>query len=70
MRRMMTREGVWCVPETTERGSPPAFTGSHVKHNLMGAEAERRIGLHSILDDSPCMRDLVGNEFPLIEENG
>ena len=70
-RLLQTRDGHWIRPVTRKgETSAPTFTGNAVNFNLLGAEAERAIGLHSHLNDDPYMSDLHGNEFPLQTING
>ena len=70
-RFLQTRAGHWIRPVTRKgETSAPTFTGNAVNFNLLGAEAERAIGLHSHLNDDPYMSDLHGNEFPLQTING
>ena len=70
-RFLQTRDGRWIRPVTRKGDtSAPTFTGKAVNFNLLGAEAERAIGLHSHLNDDPYLSDLHGNEFPLQSIHG
>ena len=71
LRYLERDDGSFGIPVTRRGGlSAPVYTGPDVAFNLMGAEAERVLGLHSIMDDNPHLVDCRGNRFKLRTENG